>query len=543
MEHSLHVESNSLDINTLVILMVIAALVAVAVKKIKIPYTIALVFMGLALGFIHALKPIVLTEHIVLFIFLPALLFEAAWNLDIKHLKHSFNAIAILATLGVAISILVIGASLHYLLGLEWIISLIFGALVAPTDPVSVVAIMKKLHLDHRLSALVEGESLFNDGTSVVFFKLLLAMLINFGLSIPSESLVTYLSSGLLQFIMVVFGAAAIGALVGLGFSVITKYFNDHLLELSFTTITAYGSFLLAESISVPGEIPHMHLSGVVATVVAGLVMGNYGRQTGMSASTKIVISSFWEYAAFFMNSLIFLLIGLEIEISKIISNWSAILIAVLAVFLARAISVYLLSGISNLTKLTKLDFNWQHILVMSGLRGALSMALVLSIPRDIISGDLRETLIIMVFGVVLVSLVAQGLSISSVIKFLGLSNLLSPSLRKYQFLNAQIRCARSSLTKLHDLEKSGAVIDSVSDQIKKDLDEEIQSLREEIDELKISNEMIILEDIIETKTQLIQHRKSLINEMVLQGGLDIDSATEIKAELDSELERLASKH
>ena len=543
MNHHINSELGQLDISTLVILMVIAAIVAVAVKRIKIPYTVALVVVGLALGFFHALQPVALTEHIVLFIFLPALLFEAAWNLDLRHLKTSVSAIAILATLGVALSILIIGACVHYFLELPWIVSLIFGALVAPTDPVSVVAIMKKLHLDHKLSALVEGESLFNDGTSVVFFKLLLAMLMSFGFSIPAESLWGYLSSGFVQFIIVVLGAAALGGLIGLSFSVITKYFNDHLLELTFTTITAYGSFLLAESITVPGSIPHMHLSGVVATVVAGLVMGNYGRQTGMSASTKIVISSFWEYAAFFMNSLIFLLIGLEIEISSFVDNWFPITIAIGSVLVARIISVYLLSGLGNLSKIMHLEINWQHILVLSGMRGALSMALVLSIPREILSSELREVMILMVFGVVLFTLLVQALSISSFIKILKLGKIFSPELYRYQFINAQMRSARSAISKLVQLQHNGEVMDSVADQIQKDLNQEIEELRSEIDTLKISNEMIVLEDTIETKTQLLQHRKALINQFTLQGSLNSDSASMIKAEYDAELEKLQNEN
>jgi monovalent cation:H+ antiporter, CPA1 family len=535
--------SEGLDISNLFILMSIATVVAVAVKRIKIPYTIALVIVGLIIGFFHIIEPIILTEHLVLFIFLPALLFEAAWNLNVQHIKNSISAITIFATIGVAIQIFIIGFFLNQFLDMPWLISFVFGAIVAPTDPVSVVAIMKKLHLDHKLSSLVEGESLCNDGTSVVFFKLILALIMNFGMTIPLDSLSSYLTNGFIQFLIVIVGGAVLGAILGLIFSVITKFFDDHLLELTFTTIVAYGSFLLAESISVPGEIPGLHLSGVVATVAAGLVKGNYGRHTGMSASTKIVISSFWEYAAFFMNSLIFLLIGLEIQINSLIDNWFPILIAITGVSVARIISIYFLSGTCNLLKIANLKMKWQHILVMSGLRGALSMALILAIPRDLISVDLRETLILMVFGVVLFTLVIQGLSISSVIKFLGLGEILSPDLNQYQKFKAETRTAKAALIKLNEMKGEGEVLIPVAQKLQKELEEEIDYLGKEMNKLHISNDMLILEDTLETRTTILKHRKSLLEELTSVGRLSNDNALNLRARYDDELDRIQSKY
>ncbi len=536
-------ESGSFDINNIFVLMTIATVVAVIVKRIKIPYTIALVLVGLFIGFFHVVEPIVLTEHIVLFIFLPALLFEAAWNLDVRHIKSSITVIGIFATLGVALAIFIIGFCLHQFLDMPWLIALVVGAIIAPTDPVSVVAIMKKLHLDHKLSSLVEAESLFNDGTSVVFFKLILALILNFGTTINPEQINTYLTSGFLQFFIVVGGAAVLGSLIGLVFSVITKFFDDHLLELTFTTIVAYGSFLLAESISVPGEIPGLHLSGVVATVAAGLVKGNYGRHTGMSASTKIIISSFWEYAAFFMNSLIFLLIGLEIEVANILSHWFPILVAIGACVASRIISVYFLSGAMNTLKLSKLSLAWQHILVMSGLRGALSMALVLSIPREFLSSELRETVIFMVFGVVLFTLIGQGLTIASVIKFLGLGEVLTPELNEYQKYKAQIRTAKAALVKLNTMKQDGEVIFSVAQKLQKELEDEIERLAQEMDKLHVSNEMLVLEDSIETKTQLLQQRKAMLDDLEHNGVLSSDNAMKLRAGYDSELQSLHHSH
>jgi monovalent cation:H+ antiporter, CPA1 family len=529
-----------LDINTLVILIAIASLVAVVVKRIKIPYTAALVVVGLGLAFFKALKPIPLTEELVLFIFLPALLFEAAWNLDLKHLRNAITGITLLATLGVALSIFIIGACLNYFLNMPWLIALIFGAIIAPTDPVSVVAVMKKMHLNHKISALVEAESLSNDGTSVVFFKLLLALLINYGLNVPATAINSYLINGFVQFMVVVIGAAILGTLMGLCFSIVTKFFDDHALELTFTTLVAYGSFLLAEAISVPGEIQGLHLSGVVATVAAGLVMGNYGRHVGMSASTKIVVSSFWEYAAFFMNSLIFLLIGLEIQISSLISNWYPILIAIFAVLLARLLSIYSLLTITNLTKLTKFPVAWKHTLVMSGLKGALSMALVLSIPRDLIASDIRELLILMIFGVVVFTLIPQGLCISFLLKLLKLGVDHNPDLEKYQLTKAKLKTAKLSLQALNELQNNGEVLKAVARTLRDELEEEIKELIEVLESIHISNELILLEDTIETKVLLLKNRKAIINDLVTRGALSSGAADELRAKYDSELEGFA---
>jgi CPA1 family monovalent cation:H+ antiporter len=538
-----HHATNQLNLNTIVVLMIIASIVAVIVKRIKIPYTIALVVVGLFIGSVKGLEPVELTEHLVLFIFLPALLFEAAFNLDLRHVKKVYPGVLILATLGVAVSIAIIGAGLHFILGMPWLLSLIFGAIVAPTDPVSVVAIMKRLHLDHTISGIVEGESLVNDGTSVVFFKLLLAMTMSFGLDVSPEVVQSYTLAGLGQFILVVLGGASLGALIGLAFSVITKFFDDHLLELTFTTITAYGTFLLAESISVPGLIPNLHLSGVIATVAAGLLMGNYGRHTGMSASTRIVVSSFWEYAAFFMNSLIFLLIGLEINLELLVNNWIPIAVAIGAMLFARIVSIYLLSGVINGFKITKLKLAWQHVLVVAALRGALSMALVLSLPKDIISEETRQLIIVMVFGVVLFTLIVQGLSISKFLEWFGLKNIITPDINDYQKLKARLRAAKASLIELHKLEQEGEVLVPVSKQISTELNQEIEQVNEQMSTLNITSEMLVTEDLIETKTQLLENQIAVVEKIKTNGSLSENAANELKARYDEELLKLKNSH
>lgn len=539
--------SADLDIKMIFKLMGIASLVAVSVKWIKIPYTIALVLVGLCLSFFHVMQPVELTEHLVLFVMLPALLFEAAWNLKLSHLKKSGWIILILATIGVAFSIGLIGWLLHTILHFPLLVSLLFGAMVAPTDPVSVVAIMKLLKLDHYLAALVEGESLCNDATAVVFFKLLVSVLILNGANATPDILQGYAFGAFVQFILVMGGGALIGALVGACFISISKFWDDHLLELTFTTITAYGSFLLAESITVPGQIPHLHLSGVISTVSAGLVMGNLSRKAGMTSSTRIIISSFWEYAAFFMNSLIFLLIGLEIQISHLLTNWFPITVAIGAALLARILMVYGTSLFVNtgrkLKKKDALPLAWQHVLFWGGLRGALSMALVLSIPKAVISPEYRELLILMVFGVVLYTLVFQGTTISWLIKLLKFGGTVSLDYAKHQELKARLVSAQQALAKLTSMVQVKHSSPKVEETLKKELNTEIETLNKSLQALQVSNEMLVFQDQIEAKTQLLHLRKAVTSDLILQGAVSEEIGNRLKAEFTDSLEELEQEH
>ncbi|MEM0951885.1 MAG: Na+/H+ antiporter [Cyanobacteria bacterium P01_H01_bin.74] len=535
--------ASELDVQTIFTLMGVASVVGVIVRWIKIPYTVALVLVGLVLGFFNLVTPIELTEELVLFIFLPALLFEASWNLKLTHLKPSAWIILILATIGVTFSIGFIGWVLHTLLGLPILVSLLFGAMVAPTDPVSVVAIMKQLKLDHYLSALVEGESLCNDATAVVLFKLLLAVLILKGAEAAPLVLQEYALSAFLQFLVVMVGGAVVGAVVGASFLAFAKQLDDHLMELTFTTIAAYGSFLLAESISVPGQIPHLHLSGVIASVSAGLVMGNFSQKMGMTASTRVIISSFWEYAAFFMNSLIFLLIGLDIQVFDYEKHWYAVIVGVAVTLLARILMIYGASFFINVNRKINrkklFPLSWQHVLFWGGLRGALSMALVLSLPKEIIPQEYRELIILMVFGVVFYTLVFQGTTISKLLKLLNFSNASSEAYSRHQELKTRLVGAQQALSRLSALSQGDHVFPVVKDKINQQLSDEIAELNASLDELQLSNELLVFKDEVETRAKLLKVKHTVTSEMVLEGEVNEEVGNKIKAELIESLEEL----
>ncbi len=322
-------------ITVFITLLLVASGVAMAAKWVRVPYTLMLVIVGLIITPMHFLPSVHISPELILLIFLPALLFDAAWNLKLDHLRENLMPILTLAVVGVCLSVGVIGAILHFGAGISWQGALLFGAMISATDPVSVLAIFKKLNLPTRLTTLLEGESLFNDGTAVVVFRIVLGIAIG----ATSSSTSGLVLGSLREFFVVVLGGVAVGAIVGIVASTLTSYFDDHLLEITLTTIAAYGSFLGAEG---------LHVSPVIAVLLAGLIIGNFGRRTGMSASTQVAVNSFWEYAAFVVNSLVFLLIGMEMELPKLVENIVPIGWAVLALLCARAIAIYGLMPLTN---------------------------------------------------------------------------------------------------------------------------------------------------------------------------------------------------
>ena len=301
-------------------LLIIAAAVAMFTKYIRLPYTIALVVVGIAMGALDLLPQMLLTPELVFHIFLPILLFEAAFNIDLLDLKDNARPIAILALPGVLLATTVTAAITYtgfrlYSGGPEfsWGHALLFGAIVAATDPISVLALFKELGVTRRLSLIVEGESIFNDGVAVVLFGVLLGMAQGGDFSLLSATR---------QFVVSVVGGGGIGLLLGLTMAKVMSLVDDHLIEITLTTVLAFSAYLLAE---------HLHVSGVMAVIGAGLMTGNYSTKLAMSATTRLSVSDFWEYAAFAVNSVLFLMIGIEVKIVDFGPLWIAVLLAVVA--------------------------------------------------------------------------------------------------------------------------------------------------------------------------------------------------------------------
>jgi CPA1 family monovalent cation:H+ antiporter len=393
-------------ITVFIVLLLVASGVAMLTKWISVPYTLALVIVGLVISPMHFLPAVHISPDLILLIFLPALLFEAAWSFKLEQLKANLLPILSLAVIGVGISVVVIGFIVHYATGISWSAALLFGSIISATDPVSVLSLFKRLGAPQRLTVIIEGESLFNDGTSVVLFTILLNIATGTAHFNSTAALLGHLLG---SFLLVALGGLALGAAVGFIASRLTSHFDDHLLEITLTTIAAYGSFIIAERI---------HVSPVIAVLVTGFVIGNYGRRKGMSKNTEVAVDSFWEYAAFVVNSLAFLLIGLEIQLLLLRDFAWPIFCAFFAMIVARAIVTYgMFVPLNRFSQLV--PWRWQHVLIWGGLRGALSIALALSLPLNLPD---RLQLIMMTFGAVTFSLLLQGLTLSPMLKVLKLT-------------------------------------------------------------------------------------------------------------------------
>ncbi|MHB1805019.1 MAG: cation:proton antiporter, partial [Acidithiobacillus ferrooxidans] len=349
-----------------------ASLLSVLANRFHIPYTVALVLGGLVLETLHLFRAPVLTHDLVFALFLPGLIFESAYHLSSGALWRDRLAIFGLAVPGVLISIIV--TAFMFLWSRQYLpdssnmvmpvsVALVFGAAVAATDPISVVSIFRKLQAPARLTLIVESESLLNDGTAIVFFSLFLAL---------AEGKTVSASALGIQFFAMVGGGALVGVLIGWLSSEIIKRVNDGMVEITITILAAYGSFLVAMQLD---------YSGVISTVVAGLICANYGAKQGMTASVKMAVHTFWEYIGFALNSIIFLLVGFTIHLPDLLGIWPLILAAYVAVTFARAAVIYGMSGLLSRTR-ARIPPAWNFVLVWGGIRGALSMVLALSLPH-----------------------------------------------------------------------------------------------------------------------------------------------------------------
>ncbi len=453
----------------LMLVMIAAGITAVA-KKLKRPYPIVLVIVGTIIGLVNIpvlepLKQFITTgevfNFVIITLFLPALLGEASLKLPFSHLKDNKGPIFALAFGGTLLSFVITGFLTIWLLDFSIPAAFVFAALMSATDPVSVLSIFKNVGVNKRLSIVIEGESLFNDGLAVVFFKISAFYLLTYKeLGIQGAGL------GLWEFIKVISLGLIIGGALGFGFSHLTKYFDDYPLEIIFSMILFYGSFLLAESV---------HASGVIAVVVAAIILGNYGAKIGMSPTTKLNINNFWDVAALLANSLVFLMVGLEITRIKLTDKWGMIVLAIVIVLLARSLAVYV-----SMLFIKNFPVSWKHIINWGGMKGSLSIALVLSLPRDFAG---REEILILAFSVVLFSLVVQGLSISPLLSFLRV-NKKDEGYTEYEELIARGHRFETAIAEINKVKKNLFITEAAAKEIVCQNEKELSKLKKDIEVL-----------------------------------------------------------
>jgi CPA1 family monovalent cation:H+ antiporter len=386
-----------------VALVLVAAVVALVARRLQLPYTVALVVAGLGIAFLVPRIEEPVDPELILAVLLPGLVFEAALKTHVDDLRGSIRFILLLAAPGVVITAAIVAAVLTATSGIDPALAFVVGAIVAATDPAAVIATFKRLGVPRKLGTVVEAESLFNDGTGIVVFSI----------ALTAVGGTFSLADGVVTFFLTVIGSVAIGLVAGWLASRIIATVDDHLIELTISLAAAYGTYLLAD---------RLHESGIIATVVAGIVIGNYGRRIGMSKPTEDALDTVWEFIAFLLTALTFLLVGLAISPTELGDAAVAIVWGFLALLVGRAVVVYGLIGgaAAVLPGHTPLPLNWLHVLFWSGLRGAVAIALALSLPLGL---EDRSVLTGAVYGIVLLTLLVQGTTAGWVLRITGVAD------------------------------------------------------------------------------------------------------------------------
>ena len=494
----------------IVMLLLIASVVAITARQLRLPYTVGLVLIGLALTLITSVD-INVSPQVILGLLVPPLVFEAAFHIRLEDLRRDFWLILTLAVPGVILTTVLVGWVVSWGTGLAIPAALVFGAMVSATDPVSVVALFRRLGVPRRLQLLLEGESLFNDGTAIVMFSLMLDIALAGNFNVLAS---------IRNFLTIAGGGTLIGIALGTLVSQFINRIDDPLVETTLTTVLAFGAYLIGES---------LHVSGVLAVVAAGIVNGNVGPR-GMSPTTRVVVFNFWEYAAFLANSLVFLLIGLTIDLRVMIANWPAILWAILAGLIARAVSIY---GFSLFNR--EVSAKWKHILFWGGLRGAIALALALSLPE---SGPLaaeRGRLQAMAFGLVLFSLLFQGVSSDWLVKRLKLVQR-SDVQEEYERRHARFVAGRAAHDYIRRMSQQGLISEHTWQRLSPILEQHTVSLAEAVKEVVKSDPAVESEEFDTARRESLRAQRAALTGLLRDGVISEEIYSQLVSEVDTAL-------
>ena len=350
-----------------------------------VPYPVVLAAAGVVIGLLPGGQLGHVGADVILLAFVPGLVFEAALTLDLPELRRRMLPVGLLATAGVALTVILIGTLTHLVLGLSWASGLLLGAILAATDPIAVVTLMRQMRAPSGLSAILEGESLFNDGTGVAVFTAVLATILSGAPSIGDATI---------RFLEITAGGTAIGLAVGFAGLLLLRFAADAPLEILATLVIAYGSYLAADVV---------HASGIVAVVVAGIVVARYGSGIGRLHGPQLL--GFWSLLAFVLNAMLFILVGAALPAWELVPVLGFVVVVFIIMLVTRAIPVYGLLALSAIRP-PPIPWAWRHLTFWAGLRGALSIALALSVA-SVAGVDSRVSVI--AYGVVLLSLLIQG--------------------------------------------------------------------------------------------------------------------------------------
>lgn len=418
-------------LESFMLVLAVGAAVAIAAKRVGAPYNVALVVIGLLLVFADVLPHAPMNPELVLVAFLPLLVFEAALFADVASLRSSARPILALALPGVAISLVATAGVATGVLGLPFTAALLLGALLAITDTVSVLLAFRSTRVPHTLAAVMEGESLFNDGTALVLVSVMQTIV-----ATGAFAFVPMIRSLLLAIV----GGLAVGAAFGAVGAAALRRTPDHLTGILASTVLVFATSLIAE---------RLHASPVIAVVVAGLIVGRTARST-LDPSRVLALQGFWEVTGFGINVVLFLLVGMQIDARMLVTEAGSIMLAVVALHVGRAVAVYGCFFVLRALGREAIPPKWQHVMVFGNIKGALSMAAVLALPAEL---PHRERLVTIVFGVTFMTLVTQALPFRRVLLALGVAEGAEDAFDRWR---ARLIAARRGQVELDGLLETG---------------------------------------------------------------------------------------
>jgi len=497
-------------LTALAALLLVAAAVGFAARRLGVHYNIALVVAGAAMGAARVPR-IALDPEIVIQVFLPILLFEAAISTDLRRLRADMRPVVLLAVPGMLVTVFAAGAILRFGLGLPTLFALLLGSILAATDTIAVVATFRKVKAPARLRTIVENESLFNDGTALVAFAAILAAIHQGRFEV---------TSGLVELGWVTAVGIGIGAAAGWGAAQLVALTDDHLMEILFTVVVTYGSWVAAEAV---------HASPVLAVVTAGITVGSVGWRE-LTPAGKVAIRSFWAVAAFGINSVLFLIIGLQFDFAAFGAAGIAIAWGLLALTAGRMAAVYPI--LSLLPKRAAVPVAWQHLLVWGNLKGSLSMALALSLPGDLPHRDLIASV---VFGCAFVTLTVQGLTLAPLARRLGIGRGTGPE-RLIDQNQGRLLAARAAQRELDRLQQLGVVPLGTFQRMRAAYQGAIARSERQLRDLVARTPAEDSEHLAAVRRRLLEVEKAALQDAAGSGMIAEDVAQELVEELDRAL-------
>jgi len=503
-----------IELHIPILILIIISSVVILSSYIRIPYQIALLIVGLIVGFLDILPPINLSPELIFNILLPVIIFEGSIKMPIRHLMDRIKSILLIAFGGTTLEFTLFAIMFSIATGIDWQYSLLLGVAICATDPASILSMFKGLGIERRLSILIEGESIIDDGIAIVAFQVIIALILTGTFSV---------SDLILRFLRITVGGAILGFIIGYLFSHLFRKIRNHFVELITTTILVYGVTLLAH---------YLGQSGIIAVLTAGLVVSNYGFPSRELRSSRETIITFWEFAAFIVTSLIFLLIGLEIPRIGLINLLPLGAIAFLFTIIARFFMIHTVASIPSLWKDT-IPLKHRHILFWGGLRGVVALALMLSIPATF---HIKSQFIGIAFIVVFCSLITQGITINPLANLLNLTKIPKHKEEYKQYL-AHIGMINEALRELERLYREGSIIKGDYMTLKREYQKELRDVEKNVDILQNQYPSFKEEKLLELKEQLIKKEKETIQEELREGRISRSAFNNLNYILNKRLE------